>query len=228
MTKETSTLSKSALFFELDSVALGARRIQYDILAGILREQNIELGEIAFCKHALHLDASLSFIPSLLDALGYNDHSPEQVVQRLLGETTSRLMQKDADVNPALVPWLDAARARSATVCAVSLLPTADDIAKHVRLERWNASLFVPAAIDKPYPHVDYWLRAVKSIGKKALNCLAIVSSAESAKVALSVGMNVLAVPDSFTEFQDFSGVNYLCSSLSDLKPERVLDELKL
>lgn len=226
MTKETSTLSKSALFFELDSVALGARRIRCEVLAGILREQGIELDEITFAKHSLHLDATLSFVPALLDALGCNA-SPEQVVQRLLGETTSRLMQKDADVNPALVPWLDAARARNATVCAVSLLPSADDIAKHVRLERWNSSLFVPAAIDKPYPHVDYWLRAVKSIGKIPLNCLAIVSSAESAKIALAVGMNVLAVPDSFTEFQDFSGVNYLCSSLSDLKPERVLDELK-
>lgn len=227
MTKETSTLSKSALFFELDSVALGARRIRYEILAGILREQDIALDEITFAKHALRLDATLSFIPALLDAAGYTG-SADQVVQRLFGETTSRLMQKDSDVAPGLIPWLDAARARNSTVCAVSLLPSADEIAKHVRLERWNASLFVPAAIDKPYPHADYWLRAVKSIGKIPLNCLAIVSSAESAKVALSVGMNVVAVPDSFTAFQDFSGVNYLCNSLSDLKPERVLDELKL
>ena len=227
MTKETSTLSKSALFFELDSVALGARRIRCEVLAGILREQGVELDEITFAKHALHLDASLSFLPAFLESLGYAG-SADQVLQRLLGETTSRLMQKDAGVNPALVPWLDAARARNATVCAVSLLPTADEIAKHVGLERWNASLFVPAAIDKPYPHADYWLRAVKSIGKIPLNCLAIVSSAESAKVALSVGMNVVAVPDSFTSFQDFSGVNYLCNSLSDLKPDRVFDELKL
>lgn len=227
MTKETSTLSKSALFFELDSVALGARRIRYEILAGILREQDIALDEITFAKHALRLDATLSYIPALLDALGYTG-SADQVVQRLFGETTSRLMQKDADVAPGLIPWLDAARARNSTVCAVSLLPSADEIAKHVRLERWNASLFVPAAIDKPYPHVDYWLRAVKSIGKIPLNCLAIVSSAESAKVALSVGMNVIAVPDSFTAFQDFSGVNYLCENLSDLKPDRVFDELKL
>jgi hypothetical protein len=40
--------AKSALIFEMDNVALGARQIRYDVLAGILKEQGIAFSPVLF------------------------------------------------------------------------------------------------------------------------------------------------------------------------------------
>ena len=42
--------ARSAFFFEMDSVALGARRIRYEVLASILKEQRIELNPVLFSR----------------------------------------------------------------------------------------------------------------------------------------------------------------------------------
>ena len=46
--QEEGASARSALLFEMDNVALGARRIRYEVLAGIMKEQGIELSPILF------------------------------------------------------------------------------------------------------------------------------------------------------------------------------------
>ena len=85
--------ARSAFLFEMDSVALGARRIRYEVLASILKEQRIELTPVLFSRYCLHPAPSV-YMPAFLAAMKYTAATPEQVVDRLMGETTSRLMQK--------------------------------------------------------------------------------------------------------------------------------------
>ena len=46
--------AKSALIFEMDNIALGARRIRYEVLAGILKEEKIGLSPVQFSRYYLH------------------------------------------------------------------------------------------------------------------------------------------------------------------------------
>lgn len=225
--KVAAPVAKSALIFELDDVALEARAIRYDILQGILKEQKIDFPAPCFSRYCLEAFPS-TYLPSLLQTLAYTAASAEQVNKRLLSETTSRLMQKDTTIRANLIPWLDAAAARQFSIVGLSILPDADAIAEHLDFARWGTRILVPAPSDKPFPHPDLWLRAAKAAGRNPKNTLAIVSSEDSAKGALAAGMNVIAIPDSFTDFQDFSGVNCLCESLSDLTPAALFDELSL
>ena len=103
--------AKSALIFEMDNVALGARRIRYEVLSGILKEQKISLSPILFSRHCLHPAPSV-YMPGFLAAMKYTAATPDQVVERLTNETTSRLMQKTTVVSDGLAKWLDAAVAR--------------------------------------------------------------------------------------------------------------------
>lgn len=215
------------LIFEFDDIALGARAIRYEILKGILGEQGIDFPEPLFLRHCL-ATLPAAYLPGLLDALQYTSATPEQVAKRLVGETTSRLMQKDATIRADLVPWLDAALSSHFNIVGVSILPSAESIAQHLDFARWNARILVAAPTDTSMQQADLWLRAAKTAERNPKNCLAIVSGAESAKGALAAGMNVLAVPDAFTDFQDFGGANAVCDSLKDLVPANFFRELAL
>ena len=224
---KSAAAPQSALVFEFDDLALGARAIRYEILKGILGEQGIDFPEILFSRNCLR-SLPGAYLPTLLDALQYTTATSEQVAKRLVGETTSRLMQKDVAVRPDLIPWLDAALSRNFSVVGVSILPSAESIAQHLDFARWNTRLLVAAPGDRSMQQTDLWLRAAKTAERNPKNCLAIVSCEESAKGALAAGMNVLAVPDAFTDFQDFGGVNALCSSLKDVNPADLFRELSL
>ncbi len=224
---KTAAAPQSALVFEFDDIALGARAIRYEILKGIFGEQGIAFPEPLFVRNCLQSLPHV-YLPTLVDALQYTSASAEQVAKRLVGETTSRLMQKDASVRADLVPWLDAAHSHGFNVVGVSILPSAESIAQHLDFARWNTRLVVASPNDKTLQQTDLWLRAAKAAERNPKNCLAIVSSAESAKGALAAGMNVLAVPDAFTDFQDFGGANAVCDSLKDITPSNLFRELAL
>ena len=219
--------AKSALIFEMDNVALGARRIRYEVLAGILKEQRIELTPILFSRYCLHPAPSL-YMPEFLAAMKYTAAKPEQVVERLIGETTSRLMQKTTVISDGLIKWLDAAIARGAAIACASMLPlaSAEGVAAHLGFDRWGVKVFSGAPADKGFPHAENWLRMAKAIGRNPKRCLAIVSSNATTKTALAAMMHVVVVTDEFTEYQDFCGANLVCADLKEVKPDVFFEEI--
>jgi beta-phosphoglucomutase-like phosphatase (HAD superfamily) len=220
--------AKSALIFEMDNVALGARRIRYEVLAGILKEQGIELTPILFSRYCLHPAPSI-YMPKFLEAMGYAAAKPEQVVERLNGETTSRLMQKTTQVSEGLIKWMEAAVARGAAIACASMLPQAscDAVAEHLGFDRWNVQVYSGLPLDnKVFPRAEHWMRIAKAIGRTPKRCLALVSSMATTKTALAAMLNVVAVTDEFTEFQDFCGANLICSDLKEVDPNAFFKEI--
>lgn len=221
--------AKSALIFEMDNVALGARRIRYEVLAGILQEQGLELSPVLYSRYCLH-PAPSAFIPGFLKLMEYTAATPEQVIERLMGETVSRLMQKTTVVNEGLSKWIQAAVSRGAAVACVSMLSqeSADAVAAHLGFERWGVEVFsaLPHVDDRSFPRAEHWLRMIKAIDRIPTRCLALVSSMYSAKTALAAMMNVVAVPDEFTEYQDFCGANLVCADLKEVKPSVFFEEI--
>lgn len=219
--------SKSALIFEMDNVALGARRIRYEVLAGILKEQGIELTPILFSRYCLHPCPSV-YMPAFLAAMKYTAATSEQVVERLINETTSRLMQKTTVISDGLIKWMDAAVARGAALACASMLPlaSAEGVAAHLGFDRWGVKVFSGSPADKGFPHAENWLRMAKAIGRNPKRCLAIVSSMSTTKTALAAMMHVAVVTDEFTEFQDFCGANLVCADLKEVKADEFFEEI--
>ena len=220
--------AKSALLFEMDNVALGARHIRYEVLARILKEQRIELTPTLFARHCLH-PAPQVYMPAFLAALKYTAATPDQVVERLIGETTSRFMQKTTVISEGLIQWIEAAQARGAAVACVSMLSqaSADTVAAHLGFDRWNVKVIsgLPS-VDKAFPRAEHWLRMAKAVGRNPKRCLAIVSSMATAKTALAAMMHVAAVTDQYTEYQDFCGANLVCSDLKEVDPNEFFEQI--
>jgi len=219
--------AKSALIFEMDSVALGARRIRYEVLAGILKEQRLALTPILFSRYCLHPAPSI-YMPEFLKAMGYTVATPEQVVERLMHETTSRLMQKTTTVSDGLIKWMEAARARGAVIACASMLTqtAAESVAAHLGFDRWEVKAFSAFPAEKGFPRADHWIRMAKAINRNPKRCLAIVSSMATTKSALAAMMNVVVVTDEFTEYQDFCGANLICSDLKEVNPHEFFEQI--
>ena len=219
---------KSALIFEMDNVALGARRIRYEVLSGILAEQGIELTPILFSRYCLHPAPSV-YMPEFLAAMKYTAMTSEQVVDRLMGETTSRLMQKTTLISDGLIKWMDAALARGAAIACPSMLPqaSADAVAAHLGFERWGVKVYSALpTVDKAFPRAEHWLKISKTISRNPKRCLALVSNMATTKTALAAMMNVVVVTDEFTEYQDFCGANLVCSDLKEINPYEFFEQI--
>ena len=225
--QEEGASARSALLFEMDNVALGARRIRYEVLAGIMKEQGIELSPILFSRYCLHPVPSV-YMPTFLAAMKYTAATPEQVVERLVNETTSRLMQKTTVISDGLIKWMEAAQARGAAIACVSMLPlaSAEGVAAHLGFDRWGVQVNSGAPADKGFPRAEHWLRMAKAVGRNPKRCLAIVSSMATTKSALAAMMHVAVVTDEFTEYQDFCGANLVCPDLKDVKPDAFFEEI--
>ncbi len=219
--------TKSALLFEMDSVALGARRIRYEVLANILKEQRIVLTPILFSRYCLHPAPSI-YMPEFLKAVGYTAASAEQVVERLMNETTSRLMQKTTVISDGLIKWMEAARARGAVVACASMLTQAasESVALHLGFERWEVKVFSAFPAEKGFPRADHWIRMAKALTRNPKRCLAIVSSMATTKSALAAMMNVAVVTDEFTDYQDFCGANLVCADLKEVNPHEFFEQI--
>ncbi|MBR6022580.1 MAG: HAD family phosphatase [Kiritimatiellae bacterium] len=207
----------TALFFEMENAALGARGIRYEVLAGILKEQKIGLEPVEFSRWCLGMPEA--YMAGLLKRKGYTAAAPEQVIERLRGETLSRLMQKDCVIDDGLAGWLDAAAARKMSIVAVTALPqeAADGVAGRLHFEKWGVKVLSGGEGGKGYCHPESWIRAAKAAGRLPQSCLAVATGAGYAQAALTAGCAVVAVPDRFTEFEDFSGAMRVCGSLKEL-----------
>lgn len=204
--------ARGALVFEMENAALGARRIRYEVLAGILKEQDIGFEPVEYSRWCL--GAPEIYMAAFLAKKGYSATGPEQVIERLRGETLSRLMQKDCMMDEGLEEWLNEAAAGKAAIAALTSLPqdAADSVASRLHLDKWGVRVL--SSEGKGYSHPEAWLRAAKAVGRAPQVCLALTTGATFSQAALMAGFTVVAKPDEFTEFEDFSGVARVCSTL--------------
>lgn len=216
------------MVFELENVALGARRIRYEVLAGIFGEQNIGFDEIQFSRYCLGKPED--YLPALLNTVGYTAAPASVVAERLRGETLSRMMQKDCLMDAGLKAWLDEAAKLGIPVAAVTCLAqeAANGIAKRLGFDSWGIHVLSSGHDEKGYWSAAGWGRAAQALGRHPGQCVAIVTGAKWALAAMSAGFKGIAVPDTFTAYENFAGMDYVVDSLKDLKPDATFKKLNI
>lgn len=224
--KEQQETARGVLIFEMETVALGARRIRYEVLSRILGEQGLTLSEAEFSRFCL--GCPKAYMPALLERKGYTAAGPEQVTERLRGETLSRLMQKDCQLDAGLKAWLDAASERGMAIVAASCLAAdaAEGVAERLGFNQWHVQICAGAGMEKGWDTPEGWQHAAQSTGRHASGALAVTTGAAFARAALAAGCHVVAVPDDFTDFEDFGGVDFLAPSLSELKANDCFEQV--
>jgi beta-phosphoglucomutase-like phosphatase (HAD superfamily) len=212
--------------FELENLAVeNGRKLVFDSAKQALSGSGSTLAPELFRRMGTEVPPS-SFISVALQALRVRVSSHQKVKAAFEANCRKAFCEK-----PVLRQGLPAilARARDCGVRAVAIsfldAGTAADLMKATGL----ADMGVELAVAHRWTVHPYQLNVVNQVlDRLRVNpgtCVALMSSGAAAEAALCAGTRVLAVPDTFTLFQSFSGVDEV---LDTWRPEVLESVLSL
>lgn len=213
-----------ALIFELEYVAAQTRSIEYAALKSAMNTKGLELTPVLFSRSGMSPVHRQAVTDILLQAGKKAD-----AIEKAVGEvdkTVANYCANDAELDAGLAALIKETQARGIPVVAFTALPVdiANKLMAKLGLDELGVELIIPEEVKGSFPRADDWLKMLKQCDKEGVTLVAVVSSQVACKGALTAGAACIAVPDEFTAFQDFSGAKMVVDSLSDIKPDEVLD----
>ncbi len=214
-----------AILIELEGAAVQARLAEYEALRSLLSEQKMKVSKEAFARHCLNA-VPTGYLPALYDALGAKMKVSDKLAVEIKSGITLFLSSSEAVLVPAVEDLLKVAHQRHMDV---ALLTGEKETVAQALVGRWGANhgrtkVFAYEPGSKPYPRADVWLKVAKSLSRTPRQCIVLAGSSYSAKTALSAGMRCVAIPDEFTLFQDFSGVDAVLELGEQVNAAELLD----
>lgn len=223
---QTETTTLFALLFELEYVAVDARQATYDLFHSLLSESGVDITPVHFSRYCLHPSPEFS-VPSLLDNLDGKAPKADKLTDDITSGLAMFYTSGEAVLREDAKTIIDLAQSRKADLGAISCQDpaAAEALMENIGLNPEEISVFAySAASHSVFPRVDMWLKITKTLGKSPRNCVAVVSSAVSAKAALSSGMRCIALPDSFTRHQDFGGADAVLDPFDESELKELAD----
>ena len=217
--------SPYAFLFELETLAVAGRNAAYEVLSSLLTGKKVELSQTLFARFGLH-PSPAHYLPGLLSAAGAGKLSVDKLAREVESGMALYFSSNEAVLNTGFDQLLSAMLDKDISAGALSSLPEEQGAAlmKKLGLDERGVELFSCDAGKHVFPRADTWMKVVKSSGRSPRNCLALVSSHDSCKSALSAGIHCVAMPDAFTAFEDFGGADLVADSYGDLDVKDLLD----
>ena len=214
-----------SILFQLEDIAVNGRKIAYDVLKKALSEQKIDFSMPVFSRYCLS-STPQTYIPSLMEPLGIRKVSAEKLVEQVTGAIAEHAAASDPKLGPGLAKSLQLGRGRH---FAVGVITTwSEDLGQallaKLGLNEFGARLFVFKDVNRTFPSADIWLKTAKAMNMKPRRSLVIGGNKMACKSAMSADLRCVAVPDSFTTFQDFSGADLILESLEPSSARETLN----
>lgn len=213
-----------ALIFELEYVATNIRPSVFSALKSALTPKGVELTEVMYVRSGMSCLPRV-VITDILEAVGKKADAIERATAEL-NNTVQAFCEKEAVLDKGLEALIIEATKRGVPVLTFTALPeeVARPLMDKLGLNDLGVELIIPDEVKPGFPRADSWLKMLKKCDKERATLVAVVSSQAACKGALTVGAACIAVPDQFTDFQDFSGAKLVLDSLGDQKPAELLD----
>ncbi len=216
------TAARFAVLLEWETVALRARKGAFTLLERSLKKAGVEgFQRVTFCRTGQVLLPAL-LVPAVLRDL----KADESLASKLTDEVEQGLQAYYSASGTALAPgikeFVQRALDGNFAVGIVSLRPTEEVLALAERAGLDSGSLVVFNGAEQAgpdYPDAKTWMLAAKECGCLPRACVAVASSAKGCNGALTAAMRCIAVPDEFTDYQDFGGAEYVVDSLKECNP---------
>jgi len=219
---EPKARPRRALLVELDPLAVRGRDVLFETVQGLLKEKHASFDAMTFSKTCLDpdLERALEALPDRVGASSVDGSKFREDVQSAM---SFYVQSEDVNILEGLPELL---RDASAAGFALGFVTTLEEeearpVLDRILPEGVEADLFSSADEQRAVAGADVWLRAAKTLMLEPRKCAALVSGADACRAALTAGMRCIALPDVYTEFQDFSGADRVAEALSaDLTKE--------
>lgn len=215
------------LLFELEFLAVPGREAAFGVYQSLLQDHNKRLSEGQFCRLVTSARPAAD-AEVVASELGLKPTAAAKMAQDVVAGLQMFYASEECRLNPALGSLLDAAVARGMKIATLTVLPEtiAQKLMAKLGMDKWQVKCVCDPDPTRPFPRAHGWLQAARAISVKARRCIALCTSNIACRSALAAGMRVVAVPDRFTLFHDFSGSEQVIEDLTAIDHERLLDEL--
>ena len=223
-----SVAASSSIIFELEGIVGSMRQATFDVLKSILGEQGAKITPVHISRYCLQTPPEM-YLESLLEAVNITRQSMDKLLDDIRGGIDMQLSSKSATLPRPLSDLFKTASKRGVSLAAISALPesTSNALLENLGLSSFGVRLFTMEIDDEGgFPRADSWLKVARSLGRHPAQCGVIATSHAASKSALSAGMRCVAIPDSFTGFEDFSGANAIIEDLTESDAETLLGDL--
>ncbi len=215
-----------AVLFELEFFAVNTRVKFFEILRKALKEQDCAFNEAHFSRYCLQ-DTPENCARRLPELMGLKKVNGDKLGQTIVQQLQAYYADKPV-LNPGVKSLLQKAVNRHYHVATISCQPRhqAEALMDKTGLQEFKVDLLCHNDDGKAFPGADVWMRVLKDLNLVPQNCMALISSMESGKTALTAGMHFAVMPDAFTAFQDFGGADFVLTALTDKEVDEVLNSL--
>lgn len=213
---------REVLFFELEYIATTGRAALFDAVKKALAGR-VDVTPVSFGRTGA-AGRPAALIPELLKAAGKEAAGAEELIAAA-EEAMAQFFAETAELNKALPPLIKEAQSKNIQVVAMSAWPeeAAETLMKRLGLDEMGVELEAFDVTDGAFPRADHWLRMLKVRNQETLPAIAAVSSQTACKGALTAAATCIAVPDEYTNFEDFSGAKFILESLGDVPVKEII-----
>jgi beta-phosphoglucomutase-like phosphatase (HAD superfamily) len=217
-------MAREVLFFELETFATTGRETMFEAVKKVMKSKDMAVTPALFAKCGLTARPAAA-IQAMIDNSGRNLSTGDQLASQ--AETVMKKFFADkAELNAALPALIKAAQKQDIEVVALSPWgeEQASALMKKLGLDELGVDLVALDCHEAIFPRADHWLRFLKQREQDTIPVIALVTSAGACRGAMTAGATVIAVPDTYTAFEDFSGAKIILDSLDEMKPAKLLD----
>ena len=205
----------SAAIFDLDGVVVDSEPLHYLSEKEMLSKRGVNLRRSDIKEIVGRTE--MEGIQYLKDRFGLKDSAKQlyEEKQRIY----KRMLRKAVKPRPGLFNLLNSLEDEGMTLAIASSAPreNIDIVLKALGIEDKFRAVVSGDDVERGKPSPDIFLLAAQRIGIKPKNCLAIEDAQNGVEAAKRAGMTCIAVPNQFTQDQDFSRADAVVQGLEDI-----------
>lgn len=215
---------RKALLIELEYVALGGRKILYDVFRSVLGSKEIDITPPVFSRRGIDVSAG-SFVERMLRDSGKTRLSHDKLLAEINDGIRLSLADRSVKIDASVGNIVDSAVKAGFAVGALGFLDkeSLSGLAAMAEFSAKGVAVMGGSGSGTSTCGRELWLAMARSLKITPSRCVAVVSSAGSCRAALAAGMKCVALPDEFTSFQDFGGADLVLDSIEGSPDEVIL-----
>lgn len=217
-------MAREVLFFELETFATTGREAMFEALGKVMKSKELDVTKALFAKCGLTARPAAA-IQAMIENSGRKLTTGDQLAEQAEAAMKKFFADK-AELNASLPPLIKAAQEQGIEVVALS--PWGEEQAaalmNKLGLDEMGVDLVALDCQEALFPRADHWLRFLKQREQDTIPVIALVTSTAACRGAMTAGATVVAIPDTYTSFEDFSGAKVILDSLDEMKPAELLD----
>ena len=214
-------MRRHAVIFDLDGVLIDSEGLYFRAYSEVLKPYGVEVSRPEYEEHWIANGRGPEYIVA-------KHHLPlsAQELRRRRSPVYARLLESEVTLMPYAAEALDRlAPSFTLAVATNTDREHLDFVLAHLAIARFFTLTVAREDYSRAKPEPDAFLMAAEKLGAPPRACVVIEDTYKGVTAAFRAGMACVAVPNEYTEHNDFSRADIVLPSLRELTP-RVIESV--